>query len=127
MSGKQPHGFVVSLRYALRGVWFGMQREPNIRWHLLILALAVVGGWYLQISSTAWLALVIVSGLVLGLEFLNTALEYVEDIIHPQFSGAVQHSKDLAAAAVLIGGITALVAAVLIFGLPILRLLVQVQ
>lgn len=99
-----------------------MQREKNIRWQLCVLALAVIAGWYAQISSAQWLAVILVSGLVLGLEFLNTALEYIEDILHPQFHEAIRHSKDLAAAGVLIGGLTAVVVALLIFGPHLLRL-----
>lgn len=111
-----------SLRYALRGVVFGMHREKNIRWQLLVLAVAVVAGWYVRISSAQWLAVVLVSGLVLGLEFLNTALEYLEDVLHPQFHEAIKHSKDLAAAGVLIGGMTAGAVALIIFGPYVLRL-----
>lgn len=121
-SSRRQNNFFRSLRYAVRGLGFGMQREKNIRWQLLLLVLAVVVGWYVQISATEWLAVVMVSGLVLGLEFLNTALEYIEDVLHPEFHEAIKHSKDLAAAGVLIGGMTAVVAALFIFGPHLLRL-----
>lgn len=50
-----------------------------------------------------WAAMIaICTMVVMALELLNSALEYLIDHIHPSISPAIKHSKDAAAAAVLI-------------------------
>ena len=53
-----------------------------------------------------WCALVTISiALVLALEALNGALEYLMDRVHPDYSEEIGFAKDAAAGAVLIASI----------------------
>ena len=50
-----------------------------------------------------WAALIaICTMIVMALELLNSALEYLIDHVHPDIAPAIKHAKDAAAAAVLV-------------------------
>jgi diacylglycerol kinase (ATP) len=49
-------------------------------------------------------------------EALNTAFEFLADVASPEFHPLVQHSKDVAAGAVLIAAIGSVVIGILVLG-----------
>jgi diacylglycerol kinase (ATP) len=50
-----------------------------------------------------WTALIALAmGLVLALEMVNAALEYLLDRVHPEIHDEIKHAKDAAAGAVLL-------------------------
>jgi undecaprenol kinase len=64
--------------------------------------LALRPGWI-------WAALIAIStALVLALELLNSALEYLIDHVHPDIAPAIKRTKDAAAGAVLLASFGAL-------------------
>jgi diacylglycerol kinase len=71
-----------------------------------------------------WVALVICIVLVLALEAVNTALEYLTDLVSPEYHPLAGKAKDVAAAAVLIAAIGAVWVGILIF-MPYLSALFQ--
>jgi diacylglycerol kinase len=52
---------------------------------------------------------------VLGAEALNTAIEFVVDLVSPQWHPLARDAKDVAAAAVLLASATALGVGLLVF------------
>ena len=86
---------------------------------------ALLMGLFFHISKVEWLILVLLIGLVLSLEAINSALEHLSDYasskeIHP----TIKMVKDLSAAAVLIMAMAALVVGIAIF-LPRIVLLFE--
>jgi diacylglycerol kinase len=77
-------------------------------------------GWYLEITKTEWILSLFCIALVLSLEAINSAIEYLVDLASPDFHPLAKKSKDIAAAAVLIAAIFALIIGLLIF-LPYLN------
>jgi undecaprenol kinase len=74
--------------------------------------LAMVAGMVTAGLRPGWLWAALVAlccGLVLALELLNSALEYLIDHVHPSIAPAIKHAKDAAAAAVLMASGTAVV------------------
>lgn len=107
--------FLNSLKNAFRGLRFGW-KERNFRIHLLVLACVVPGGLLLGLSKYEWMAVILASGLVITAELLNTAIEKLTDLIHPELHPRAGKIKDLGAAAVLISALSALaIAAILIY------------
>ncbi len=106
---------ISSFRYAFRGLSDLFRRQPNARIHLLAAVSVVALGIYCQISRMEWIALSICISLVLALEALNTALEYLTDLISPEFHPLAGKAKDVAAAAVLLAAAGAVVVGLLIF------------
>ena len=106
---------ISSFRYAFRGLSDLFRGQPNARIHLLAAILAVALGFYCHISRMEWIALSICISLVLALEALNTALEYLTDLVSPEFHPLAGKAKDIAAAAVLLAAAGAVVVGLLIF------------
>ena len=105
--------FLNSLKNALRGLRSGW-KERNLRIHLLVLPNVIAGGLLLGLSNAEWLAVVIASGLVIASELLNTAIEKLTDLIHPERHPLAGKVKDISAAAVLISALSALAVAAIV-------------
>lgn len=107
ISSFKNHGFRARLGYALAGIGIVCRREKSFRTQA---ACAVIAG-----GAAAWLRpgwiwcaiLLIACALVLALEMVNAALEYLMDALHPQHDREIGHAKDAAAGAVLVASMAA--------------------
>ena len=104
-----------SFRPALLGLKSAFVSENNIRFHLLAVILVVAAGVYFHLPSGAWLWIVAAIGTVLTVEYMNTAIEKLTDMVAPEFDERAGNVKDIAAAAVLIATLMAIVIGVIIF------------
>ena len=59
--------------------------------------------------------IIVVIGLVISMELINTSIEYVVDMAMPEVHPLAKLSKDIAAGAVLITTIVALIVGLIIF------------
>ena len=105
-----------SFACALRGIAALLKSEVHARIHLAATVAVLVLGWWLDINAGEWMAVFLSIGLVWTAEALNTAIEYVADLAHPDEHPEVKKLKDLAAAAVLFASIAALVVGLIVFG-----------
>lgn len=112
-----------SFRYALRGLADLVRSQANARIHLAISIVVLLVGFWLGLSRMEWVAIVLCMALVLALEAVNTALEYLTDLVSPGQHPLAGKAKDVAAAAVLLAAIGAAVVGLIIF-LPKLYALV---
>ena len=62
-----------------------------------------------------WIACIILFGLVISLELINTAIETTVDIAMPEKNEKAKLAKDVAAGAVLMSAIMAIVVGLIIF------------
>jgi diacylglycerol kinase len=62
----------------------------------------VLAGWWVGLRIADWRWIAVAVALVWFAEALNTAFEYVCDVVSPGEHAAVKHAKDIAAGAVLI-------------------------
>ncbi|MEX0649887.1 MAG: diacylglycerol kinase family protein [Candidatus Andersenbacteria bacterium] len=115
--------FGEALRYAWSGFSYVMRSEPNIRRHLYAGLLAFILAFILRVPVSHLLVLIVISAMVLALELLNTALELLQDFVHPEYHVSIKLTKDITAAAVLVVGAAALLVGVIIFIPPIIALL----
>ena len=104
-----------SFACAFRGITALLRSEVHARIHLVATIVVLYLGWWLDISAGEWIAIVLAIGIVWVAEALNTAIEYVADLAHPDEHPEVKKLKDLAAAAVLFASIAALVVGILVF------------
>jgi len=95
-------GRLQSFRHAARGVALMARTQHNARIHLAATLLAVALGWWLRISTADWRWLVLAIALVWAAEAMNTAFEYLCDVVSPEFHSSVEKAKDIGAGAVLI-------------------------
>jgi len=104
-----------SFRYAFRGLADMLRTQPNARFHLAASVVVAGAGFWLEISRMEWIAVVVCMALVLALEAVNTALEYLTDLVSPEYHPLAGKAKDAAAGAVLVAAIAAAVVGGLIF------------
>lgn len=106
---------VQSFRYAFNGIRLLIQSEPNAWIHCVAAVCVVTAGWFFHITREEWVWLVIVIGLVLAAETINSSIETLADLVSPGYNEAIKRTKDLAAGAVLLLAIAAAIVGLLIF------------
>lgn len=112
-----------SFIYAFEGVISGLKTERNMVIHFSAMATVIVFGALLSISQTEWIVCVILFGVVIMAELMNTAVETVVDILCPEYDPRAKLAKDTAAGAVLMVAIAAAVVGVIIFAPKLLELI----
>jgi diacylglycerol kinase len=104
-----------SFAHAGRGIVLFFKSTPNAWIQLFALALVVYLGLRFSITTTEWLFLILVSGMVLVSEAFNTAIEIDIDLTSPEYHPHARDTKDVAAGAVLLSSCTAVAVGVCIF------------
>ena len=104
-----------SFKFAFRGFVYLFRDEHNAWIHTLAAIAAIVLGFILKISGAEWIAILFAIALVFVSEMINSSIENLVDLIHPDEDPKAGKIKDLAAAAVLVASLTAAVAGIIIF------------
>ena len=104
-----------SVGYAFKGAYYLLKTESSIKVQFVIAILVTITGFYFDISRTEWLFQIGFIGLVMSIEGINTAVEYVADFIHPEHHQSIGRIKDISAGAVFIASITAVIGAIVIY------------
>jgi diacylglycerol kinase len=117
--------FLISFRYAARGLWFTSRTQRNMRIQLGAAVLVIVAGLLLHISAIDFAILTLAISGVLVTEMFNTACELCVDLAQPNYHPLAGAAKDVAAGAVLLSAIMAVVVGLLVLGPPLWRVLFQ--
>lgn len=104
-----------SFTYAWHGLAEIIRRQHNFWIHLSVAGTVIIFGFITCISAQEWLAILLVIGFVLSAEAMNTALEYIVDLVSPEYNELARKVKDIAAGAVLIASITAVIIGLIVF------------
>ncbi len=108
----RPAGFVD----AARGLKILVTTQPNACVHLgatgVVLGLSV----WLRLSAGEWGAVMAVVAMVWVAEGMNTAIEFLVDIVSPEKQRLAGWAKDVAAGAVLAAALGAVAVGLVIFG-----------
>lgn len=112
-AGKNP--LYKSFGYAFEGIFAGIRGERNMKIHCFAAVCVVVAGVLFHISVTEWCICLVLFGLILSLELVNTAIEAVVDLVTEDKKPLAKLAKDTAAGAVLIAAVMAAMAGLLIF------------
>lgn len=115
IASHHPQRRLNSFKYALRGIYHATANEANFRIQLAIVLTSVVAGVVYHLHLFEWLSLVVVSGMLLSAELINTALEeFIDHLIHEHHEG-VRVIKDLSAGYVLVTAFCALAVYLIVF------------
>lgn len=106
---------MASFGFAFKGLVTLIRTQPNARIHVLATVAVVIAGCYFPLQASEWLWLIGAMAGVWITEALNTALEFLTDLVSPDYHPLAGHAKDVAAAAVLLAAITAVVVGLIIF------------
>jgi len=104
-----------SFHFALNGLKNLIKNEHNARIHFVALICVIGLGIFLKIELSEWIAITIVSGLVILTELLNTAVERLADFVESDFNEKIGLIKDYCAGAVLISAMISIIVGGLIF------------
>ncbi|MDB5030069.1 diacylglycerol kinase family protein [Mucilaginibacter sp.] len=113
-----------SFGYAFNGLGYAAKTQLNFRVHLVASILAVFMGYALHIAVNEWQWVIFCIALVLMAELFNTALEFLTDLVSPEYNKIAGYVKDVSAGAVVIAALFALITGIIIF-LPKLLLLIH--
>jgi diacylglycerol kinase len=114
--------FAESLKNAFNGICASIGSERNMVVHLAATSLVVIAGIILRIDLVRWISLILVIGLVLVSELLNTAIEKLTDMVTSEYSEEAKKVKDIGAAAVLASAVISVIVGVLVFFRPFIEL-----
>lgn len=107
--------FLKSFVYSFQGLAYSFKTQLSFRVHCLATILVVGLGLYAKLNLNEWLWITAAIAIVIILELINTAIEILVDIVSPQQNPKAGAIKDVASAAVLVGGLMALVIGLIIF------------
>ena len=106
---------VLSFKYAFSGIISALKEEPNLKFHFFAAFLTVSAGFFFQISKLDWIIVLVLIGLVISVEFTNTAIEAVVDSFTLEEHPGAKLAKDISAGAVLVIAITSAIVGLIIF------------
>jgi len=117
--------FLKSFKYSIEGLIYAFTHEQNMFVHILVGTLVLIAGIIFKLNTYEWLLILLVIGLVVATELINTSIEAVVDLACPKVHPMAKIAKDTAAASVFVFALTAIGVGVIIF-LPKLLILLEV-
>jgi diacylglycerol kinase (ATP) len=108
-------GRLKSMAFALKGAFKLITTEHSVIVQSSLAVLMTLAGFYFGITRVEWMMQILVFGLVLSIEGLNTAVEKVADFIHPEYHERIGFIKDIAAGAVFFAALTAIAIGCIIY------------
>ena len=123
MKGQKKNPLYKSFGYAFEGIFTGIKKERNMKIHCLTMLCVVAAGFVFRISVSEWCICLILFGMILSLELVNTAMEAVVDLVTEERRPLAKLAKDTAAGAGLIAAIMAAGVGLLIFVPKVLELI----
>lgn len=108
--------FIKSFGYAYNGLRYAFYHEQNIIVMFVLGIVAIIMGILLKISYTERLAIILLIGIILPLELINTAIEATVDLHDGNKKSQYgKIAKDCASGAVAIASIFAFIIGLIIF------------
>jgi diacylglycerol kinase (ATP) len=108
-------GRLKSMVFALKGAFKLITTEHSVMVQSSLAVIMTLAGFYFGITRVEWMMQILVFGLVLSIEGLNTAVEKVADFIHPEYHERIGFIKDIAAGAVFFAALTAIAVGCIIY------------
>lgn len=119
-SGKR---LINSVRYAVDGLKSGFKLEQNMTLQVIISLCVIILGLIVGLSRIEWIISILMIGLVMGTELVNTSIEAVLDVLRPDINPITKIAKDTSAAAVLVFCVMSGIIGLLIFIPHIIKLI----
>ena len=111
-----------SFGYAFEGIFAGIRKERNMKIHCVAAIGVTAAGILFHISALEWCICLVLFGMIMALELVNTAIEAVVHLVTEEKRPLAKLAKDTAAGAVLIAALMAAAAGLMIFLPKLLQL-----
>jgi len=106
---------IKSFGNAFRGIFFAFKTQHNTWIHSLAIVVVVIAGFIFKLDAREWGLVVLAMGLVLAAEMINTAIEWLVDLVSPGYSEKAGLIKDVAAGAVLVAAVISVIIGAIVF------------
>ena len=106
---------MASFTHAGRGLRELVKSQHNSWLHAIVTVVVMIAGAGFRLSAGEWCPIVLSIVLVWTAEAFNTALEFLTDLVSPEFHPLAGKAKDVAAGSVLIAAIGAVIIGGLVF------------
>ena len=106
---------IKSFKYAFEGILIGIKEEQNMKIHITIMILVIIFGIMLKINTIEWIICILLFGLVISMELINTAIENTVNLITKEKNQQAKIAQDVAAGAVLVSAIASAIIGLIIF------------
>ncbi len=107
--------FTDSFNYAIEGIIYAVKTQRNMKFHMIIAILVLLGSLFFDFTKIEMLILFITITLVIVLEMINTAIEATIDVLANYYHPLAKIAKNVAAGAVLIAAVNAVLVGYLLF------------
>lgn len=115
--------FLESVGHAIDGIFYTTNHERNFKIEIFFAILVSIASFIFKVSVIEWAILVLVIGMVLSLEMVNTAMERCVDLVTKDYKELAKNAKDVAAGAVFIMSMFSVMIGIIIFLPKILEFL----
>ena len=101
--------FIASVKYSIDGFFAALKHEPSFREDLLFAGLLVPFAIILPVNAVSTALMIASLILILIVELLNSAIEWIIDYLRPERHPLAKRIKDMASAAVFLSYINCIV------------------
>lgn len=120
---KNKRKFTSSVKDCLNGFKFININEDNFKREIVLAIIALIASYILKISKIEFIIVLIMIGLVITTEIINTSIERLVDLVSPEYNKLAGEVKDIIAFAVLFICIISLIVGIIIFVPKIITLI----
>ena len=96
--------FIASIKYAMKGIGI-YSKERNAKIQISMAVIYSCTALFLDYNFIEWCIVLLCFGLVFTAEAINTAIEYLVDLVSPDYDEKAGKVKDIAAGAVLMSAL----------------------
>lgn len=105
----------LSIKYSLQGFAYAYKYEQSMILHLIVTIFAVILGIVCHIKTMEWVIIAIVLGVILAVEFINTAIEAAVDLTTLEINPLAKIAKDCGSAASFVLSVMGMIIGLYIF------------
>jgi diacylglycerol kinase (ATP) len=111
---KGQQGVGRSFQHAYQGIVAAVRTQRNLRFHFFAALVVLIAGLILGVSALEMAVLVLTICFIFVVEMLNTALEFVVDLVTKEYQPLAKLAKDISAGAVLVSSVGAVLVGLLV-------------
>jgi len=111
---KGQQGVGRSFQHAYQGVVSAVRTQRNLRFHFFVALGVLIASLLVGVSELELAVLVLTIAFVFVVEMLNTALEFVVDLVTTEYHPLAKLAKDVSAGAVLVSSVGAVLVGLLV-------------
>ena len=104
-----------SIRHAMNGISHSFSQQRNFRIMTVVAVIVIALGFLFKLSTIGWFLSIWAIGTVLISEMINTAVEYIINLICKTKDIHAKLAKDVAAGVVLLSVIMAVIVGMVVF------------